>query len=145
VFAAVNESVWEHLKLVFWPSLFWAILETKKLQKNASEYWSAKGYGFLVAPVLIIAIFYTYTAVIGHNILILDIGTFIIAIVLGQLATAKLLNAKSTIFLGRGIGLGLLLCQLAAYSIFTFYPPEFFLFEDSRNGTSGIPIHSTRH
>jgi len=27
IIAAVNESTWEHLKLGFWPLLFWGILE----------------------------------------------------------------------------------------------------------------------
>ena len=27
VFSAVNESVWEHLKLAFWPSLIWILIE----------------------------------------------------------------------------------------------------------------------
>ena len=27
LFAAVNESVWEHLKLAFWPSLTYALIE----------------------------------------------------------------------------------------------------------------------
>ena len=139
IIAAVNESVWEHLKLAFWPGLFWAILEANKFQTTALKFWSVKGYGLLVAPGLIIVVFYSYTALLGRNVLIVDIVTFIIAIVLGQIVTAKLLSAKSIHFLARVVGLVLLLCQLGMYSTFTFYPPPYAFFEDSRDGTIGIP------
>jgi hypothetical protein len=78
--AAVNESVWEHVKLAFWPGLLWALIEFCVLRSNTSEFWSAKGYGLLVAPTLIVVMFYSYTALLGRNILVLDIATFMIAI-----------------------------------------------------------------
>jgi len=137
--AAVNESVWEHLKLAFWPGLLWSLIEFCIFRSHTSTFWSAKAYGLLVAPTLIVAIFYSYTAVLGRNILVFDIATFVIAIALGQLATAMILSTKAPSVFMRGIGLSLLICQLAAYSTFTFYPPPFSLFEDSRNSTSGIP------
>lgn len=106
----------------------------------SSKFWDAKGYGLLVAPILIIIIFYGYTAILGRNILALDIATFMIAIVIGQLVTAKLLTGNLMPVLVRRIGVCLLLSQIVAYGTFTFYPPPFPLFIDSRNGTSGIPV-----
>ncbi len=138
--APVNESVWEHFKLVFWPGVFWALVEYAACRPSAREFWSAKGYALLVAPFLIAGLFYGYTAVLGRNILALDIGTFVVAVVIAQLASAYLINAHIQPAWGRLVGIGLLLCQLAAYASFAFYPPPLGLFEDGRRGTRGIAL-----
>jgi hypothetical protein len=137
--APVNESVWEHFKLVFWPALLWALLENAALELDARAFWSAKGYALLIAPILIVIIFYGYTAVLGRNFLAMDIATFVIAVVAAQSASAQLVKANLQTRRAHLIGIGLLLCQFAAYSTFTFYPPSLGLFEDGRNGIRGIP------
>ena len=141
--APVNESVWEHFKLAFWPALLWALSENAMRQLNARAFWSAKGYALLVTPILIAIIFYGYTAVLGQNIFALDIAAFVIAVAAAQLASAQLLKANIHNRRGRSIGISLLLCQFVAYSTFTYYPPPLGLFEDGRNGTRGIPSKAT--
>ena len=142
--AAVNESVWEHLKLAFWPSLAWSVIGYAALRPEPSRYWPAKGISLLIAPSLIILIFYTYTAFVGRNLLALDIATFVIAIVAGQIGSAMLTRANAWPRYAIATGHVLLVCQLIAYSTLTFYPPPHSLFEDSRNGTRGIPTAGTR-
>ena len=137
--APVNESVWEHFKLVFWPALLWALLEYAALELDARIFWSAKGYALLVSPILIVIVFYSYTAVLGRNILALDIATFLVAVVATQVASARLAKANLRQRWVCSIGIGLLLCQFVAYSAFTFYPPPLGVFEDGRNGIRGIP------
>ena len=137
--AAVNESVWEHLKPVFWPSLLWALLEYFVLRLGVQNFWAAKGLALLVAPTVIVIIFYGYTSLLGRNVLALDIATFVIAIVIGQLSSALLVKSELKFDWVRSTGGILLAIQLAAYSSFTFYPPAFGVFEDSRNGIRGIP------
>jgi uncharacterized protein DUF6512 len=137
--APVNESVWEHFKLAFWPALLWAFLENATRELNVRAFWSAKGYALLVIPILIATIFYGYTAVLGRNILALDIATFVIAVVATQLVSAQLLKANIHTRWRRSIGISLLLCQFIAYCTFSYYPPPLGLFQDGRNGTRGIP------
>jgi len=136
--AAVNESIWEHLKLAFWPGLLWAAIERPNLHLKPSEFWAAKGIALLVPPAAIIAIFTTYTGILGENILFLDIATFVVAIVLGQVVSIWLLRIPSSLSFRR-LGHLLLGLQLVAYSTLTFFPPRLDLFMDSRNGTYGIP------
>jgi hypothetical protein len=142
--AAVNESVWEHLKLAFWPGLFWALVEKRYLGLNAWRFWAAKGLSLLIAPLLIILIFYGYTSLIGTNLLAIDIATFVIAVTFSQLASAWLLQSQTFGSTLQRTGIVLLACQLAAFSTFTFLPPPLPLFEDSRNGTRGIPTDFER-
>ena len=139
VFAAVNESIWEHLKLAFWPGLLWAAVTFRAVGVSVSENLSIKCITLLLTAFLIVGIFVSYTHILGRNILILDIGTFALAVFIGQVASALLIIRRVNNRELARLGLALLFVQLAAYSLFTFYPPDLWLFLDSRTGTVGIP------
>ncbi len=143
-FAAVNQSIWEHLKLAFWPGFLWAAIERPNLVVGRSDFWAAKGIALLVAPVTIVLIFTTYTGILGRNILYLDIGTFIVAVALGQLVSAWLIGLGPKSPVPRRLGHLLLGLQVLAYSTLTFFPPKVDLFMDHRNGTYGIPAQEDR-
>jgi hypothetical protein len=142
--AAVNESIWEHLKLAFWPGLAWAALESRRLGLRPYDFWAAKGIALLVAPILIVVIFVSYTNILGRNILALDIGTFVIAVIAGQAISAWLLVLAP----GRGnlrkAGCVLLACQVIAYATLTYFPPRLPLFMEMRSGVYGIPATGAR-
>lgn len=136
--AAVNESIWEHLKLAFWPGLLWAAIERARMRPVPNGFWATKGLALVVPPVLIVAIFSTYTALLGRNLFALDIGTFVAAVVAGQLVSTLLLMAGTA----RGVlavtGRIALAVQALAFATLTYYPPAFGIFVDSRNGLRGI-------
>ncbi len=138
--AAVNESVWEHLKLAFWPGVFWAFLPNALTKTLSLDRISAKGVSLLLTAIFIVVIFTTYTYFLGRNFLILDIGTFVFAVVAGQGLSAWLMSGKFANSLISRIGISLFSIQLVAYSLFTFFPPNHWLFIDNRTGLSGIPI-----
>ncbi len=142
--AAVNESVWEHLKLAFWPMLLWAIVEFAALRPSTARFWAAKGFALLAAPALIVGIFYGYTSVLGRNLLVLDIATFVVAVIAGQSLSAFLIHAGRPMGRMRLFGLGLLACQLVAYSTWTYFPPPGALFIEERSGLSGIVLEHGR-
>ena len=137
--AAVNESIWEHLKLAFWPGLFWALLPRPALDPVLPMRLATKGYSLLVTAAVIVIVFKTYTAILGRNLLFLDIGTFVLAVLVGQTVSAllEIRNPRNAAFLT--IGLALLVMQIIAYGSFTFHPPDHWLFTDSRNGLQGLP------
>lgn len=137
VFSAVNESVWEHLKLGFWPALAFTLLEFKFL-KLASNFWLAKTVGVYVIPATIVGIFYSYTAVVGESILAIDILSFVVAVVVGQLVSYKLLTGKTLPSYLAKISLMALFLLGLAFVLFTFYPPQFGLFQDPITGGYGI-------
>jgi len=138
IVAATNESIWEHLKLAFWPSLVWALIESRRVGLPAQSYWAAKGVSFLVAPIVIVVVFQSYTAILGRNLLVLDIGTFVVAVVLGQLGSIWLLTRRPVVKPAAWVGIALLLCQLAAFSLLTYVPPNHPLFIDPRSGAHGL-------
>ena len=79
------------------------------------------------------------SVILGRNLLFLDIGTFVLAVLVGQTVSAllEIRNFQNSAFLT--IGLALLVMQIIAYGSFTFHPPDHWLFTDSRNGLLGLP------
>lgn len=137
--AAVNESIWEHLKLAFWPGLFWALLPQKDCGLHMRGRLAVKGATLALTAILIVVVFKSYTAILGRNLLLLDIGTFVLAVFAGQIVAAWLAIRELRGPGVRTLGLALLSIQLLAYGFFTFYPPDFWLFVDGRNGIRGLP------
>lgn len=137
--AAVNESIWEHLKLAFWPGLFWGAIMPLPVGLRRRDALAAKGVSLLVTSVLIVAVFTSYKALLGDNLLILDIGTFIAAIVAGQLLSAWVLSHRTWQRVA-WIGLVLISVQTVAFGIFTFLSPDHWLFIEESSGIRGIPV-----
>lgn len=141
IVAAVNESVWEHLKLAFWPAIVWALVVRRLAQPPVAAYWLAKALGLLAVPLTVVVLYYSYKALLDRNILALDIGIFLVAVAVGQLTAAVLLGSlerRPAAWL-HPLGSVLLLVQVLAYSLFTYLPPPFVLFEEERSGRYGIP------
>jgi hypothetical protein len=90
LFTPVNESPWEHMKLVFFPMLFYSLFAGRRLHQNYPCIASALCAGILLATFCIPVIFFTYTGIIGHDIFILDLITFIVSVLLGFYAAYRL-------------------------------------------------------
>jgi len=138
VFSAVNESVWEHLKLGFWPAIVFALIEFKYLKKTTSNLLFAKTISIYLIPIIIMVIFYSYTTVLGESILVIDILSFIIAVIVGQLVSYRLLTGKTLPYNLDMVSLVALILLGLAFVLFTFYPPQLALFQDPLTGGYGI-------
>ena len=136
-FSAVNESVWEHLKLPFWPSLLWVLIEMYPLRKIAGNFFAAKATGTVIMVVLIPVVFYSYTA-FTEEILAVDIATFMIAVIIGQIASFKLFKQGKHSKPTEIIAIIVLALLAILFITFTFYPPHFPIFRDSNTGGYGI-------
>ena len=138
-FSAVNESIWEHLKLVFYPMLIAMIIEYFFVKKDVNNYIEAKTIGIFTAIFFIIVSFYTYSGIIGTSVIVIDILIFIISIILGEYAAYRLMKRKdeSTV-LTTSLSIIILLFLLLCFIIFTYVPPEVNLFRDITTGIYGI-------
>ena len=136
--AAVNESVWEHLKLAFWPIILFALIEYKYIKKEESNFGLAKAAASYVAPILIVIIFYTYTAIIGMHLLLMDILTFIVAVFVAQLINYKLLISRELPNYTKIISMVFIIVLAFIFVLFTYLPPHLPIFRDSTTGFYGI-------
>jgi hypothetical protein len=128
-FSAVNESTWEHLKMVFWPGFIFMLIEYTYLRGSVNNYFIAKTVGLFVMPLVIAIGWYAYTPFTGKSIFPLDLALFYLAVAVGQIISYKILTApkmKPEIHSAAVAGFAVL---LVVFSLFTFYPPRIFLFE----------------
>jgi hypothetical protein len=135
--SAVNESVWEHLKIAFWPAFVWGIIEFFTIRKKVKNFFFAKAVSFLLIPVIIVAVFYSYTYFIGSSILAVDITTFFVSIAVAQIVGYRLMLIRKSYPALNILGAVLIIVMLAAFSWLTFHPPKIFLFKDPE-GNYGI-------
>jgi hypothetical protein len=138
-FSAVNESVWEHLKLAFWPALFLTVIEYPQLRKAANNFFTAKAIGAYLMVTMIPLVFYSYTAFSGKSIFAIDISSFVVAVIIGQFLSYKLLTHRQQPGNLNKIAVGAIILLALAFIVFTYYPPQLQIFKDSLTGKYGIP------
>ena len=138
-FSAVNESVWEHLKLVFYPMLIAAILEYFFVKDVSNNYVEAKTIGIFTAICFIIVSFFTYSGIIGTSIIVIDILIFIISIIWGEYVAYRLMKRENeSTVTTESLSIIILVFLLLCFIIFTYLPPEVNLFRDVTTGIYGI-------
>ena len=80
LFAPVNESTWEHMKLLYFPMLLYCAAEYFFLAGHYQRLIRADLAGILAGTWLIPVAFYTYTGILGFHTLTLDILTFLFSV-----------------------------------------------------------------
>lgn len=141
-FSAVNESVWEHLKLVFYPMLLMGIINYFLLKGQVNNYIEARAIGIFVAISFIIVFFFTYVGILGTNFFILDILSFVLSVILGEWVSYKLMTRENeSNIVTKVLSFLILIFFLFCFIIFTYNPPKVNLFKDPR-GTYGIEKYS---
>ncbi len=137
-FSAVNESTWEHMKILFVPMFIFAIIESKYLKGYYENFWSSKLIGILIGLVLMPVIFYTYTGVFGKSIDFINIAIFFICAAAAYFIETVLLKNKATLSLSPKVSFAFICVIAAAFIVATFIQPDIPLFIDSSTGKSGI-------
>lgn len=129
LFTPINESIWEHMKLLFFPMLLYALFINAKFHKKYSCISSALCFGISIGTLLIPVFFYAYTAILGKDLFFMDIGIFILSILIAFRLSYKLtlscrLESNALLFCT-------VVCILfVCFMVFTYYPPEFQIFKD---------------
>jgi hypothetical protein len=137
IIAAVNESTWEHLKLAFWPALVWFLIEIFYIRKTSNNFYFAKAISILLIPVSITVLFYVYTAFM-EDMLAIDLTIFVVAVIIGQGVSYKILKVKPLPRWTNVTGTALLVLMTIVFSTLTYYAPELGIFRDPVNGGYGI-------
>ena len=123
----INESTWEHMKLCFFPMLLYSFYMNRKLEREYPCITSALLCGILLGTCLIPVIFYTYSGVLGHNLLPLDIATFALSVLAGFKAAYSLsLSCRANSH--RAILKLFVFMLTIGFFLFTYHPPDIGLF-----------------
>ena len=128
-FSAVNESTWEHLKMVFFPGLVFALIQYTYVRDVVNNYIIAKVAGLLIMPLVITVGWYIYAPILGRSYYPADLLLFYLAVFIGQLISYRLLSRPQVEKKFTQAALVIFFILFAAFSTFTFFPPNIFLFE----------------
>ncbi len=128
-FFPINESTWEHMKLCFFPMLFYSFYMNRKIRHDYPCISSALLSGILLSTFLVPVIFYTYSGILGHNVLILDIATFIASVLLAFAAVYKFSLSRRLVPYRRILQLSVFTLAVCFF-LFTYYPPDIGIFTD---------------
>ena len=137
LFSAVNESIWEHMKLLYVSLLVFALVQSFFF-RDFPRFWRVKLAGTVAGLLLIPALFYLYNGAIGTSPDWLNISFFFLSAAAVFLLEWHLFGqggrSSGTSRLSQAIllGIGVL------FGVFTYVTPHLPLFRDPLTGTYGI-------
>lgn len=141
LFSAVNESVWEHLKLPFFPALALTVYQYARIRKTYPNLLYGKAVGIISMPAIIVAGFYAYEAVFHSSNLAYDIGLFIASVAAGQSISYRI-TLKHGAKAFNPAPVAVLAVAALLFFVFTYTPPELDLFRDPLTGEYGVHAHA---
>jgi len=136
-FSGVNESTWEHMKLLFWPMLIFAVVESFFFRER-EDFWCVKLRGILLGLSLIPILFYTYNGVIGHSPDWINIAIFFVSAASVYIYEAIRFKKEPIPCKNSWLPIAVIAVIASLFVIFTFFTPEIGIFEDPLTKTFGI-------
>lgn len=135
--SGINESTWEHMKLLFWPMFIFAIVQSFFF-RDREDFWCVKLRGIIFGLVLIPVIFYTYNGVVGRSPDWINIAIFFISAAIAYIYETRLFISEKLRCRSPKWAI-ITLCSIALlFIIFTFLTPEIGIFKDPLTETYGI-------
>lgn len=120
LYSAISESVWEHLKLLFFPALAYTIWEYLWIGHRKNGYVLVRAKAVLLGMLTIPILFYTYSGIAGQHFLSVDLLIFFI----GTAVTAWY-TWRRVPYASGGDWVGVLLFAIIAvcFGVFSLFPP----------------------
>ncbi len=135
-FSSINESTWEHMKLLFWPLFLFAIVGSFFFRVR-EDFWCVKLQGILLGLVLIPVLFYTYNGVIGPSPSWVNIAIFFVSAAASYYWETRQFGKGTTKCRSPKLVIAILCGIAVLFVVFTFATPELAVFRDPVTGTFG--------
>jgi hypothetical protein len=138
-FFAVNESIWEHMKLLSTAVLIWMAVDYFLSDKSMRPcFFAVRAVALPIALVFIPLVFYFLKGAFDLESVFVDIALFFAACILYQ-SIAMHLEVKCAVLLKHPwAGILALSIVFLIFVVFTFIPPHLPLFKDMPTGLYGI-------
>ncbi len=134
--SGINESTWEHMKLLFVP-LFLCALVQRRFCRDCADFWSVKLRGIVMGLALIPVLFYTYNGAVGKSPDWVNIGIFFVAAAMAFWLETRLFRQGNVVSPAPHISFTLICLIGVLFVVFTFIPPHIPLFQDPLTHTYG--------
>jgi len=137
-FSAVNESVWEHVKIIFFPFVILSFIEYFIVKPSLKRFLVAKTAASVFIVLITIVFFYTYSGILGYEVLAVDIASAVAWAILAFVISYKLYISKRNLEKYYPEAVIVLIVLVAMMILFTYFPPKIQLFLDTESGLYGI-------
>lgn len=127
LFCPINESVWEHLKLLFFPFLFITAIQWYRQKPPLLPFFYHRFLGILCGLLTTVVLFYTYTGVIGRHFLVIDLLIFAFSVIVSFCASRYFFR-KCTLVPSQAIIFSLWIAAALFFFVFSCFPPNIPLF-----------------
>jgi len=140
IFFPVNESIWEHQKLLFTSVVFYGIIDYIILNRFKIKY-NNFFISLLVSSITIIPIFLCMYLPLYYKMgpkMFLNIGIMTLAIIISQVISYHILKTKDNCNIGNIISIILIIISYIVLGYLTYNPPKEELFFDTQDEKYGI-------
>ena len=137
LFSGVNESTWEHMKLLFFPMFIFAVIQSLFF-KDRTDFFCVKLRGILIGQLLIPVIFYTYNGTFGKSPDFVNIAIFFISAAAAYFYEARKFEKNDLEGCSQILSLLIMIFIAVLFVLFTFCPPKLPIFCDPVTGMYGI-------
>ena len=128
-FFPINESIWEHLKLLFYPTLIFSAVDYLLQKEKTQNYIPATVIALLFGMVFIVVTHYVYYGIIGRNIDFINILLYFISVAVMLIKKAKIIKSEKysyKFFNSFFISVTLIIALL--FAVFSVNPPPLGIF-----------------
>lgn len=140
IFFPVNESIFEHMKIIFTATCFYGIIDYILLKKNNIKF-SNFPFQLFFTSFISIPIYLIMYLPIRHLIgeyLVISITLLLITYIISQVISYHILSAKPIPYLN-SLAAPLIIITYIIFIILTYFPPKNFFFYDTTTKSYGIP------
>lgn len=135
-FSGVNESTWEHMKLLYFPMLLFTLVQSFFF-RSYRAFPCVKLKSTLLGLALIPVIFYTYNGVIGKSPDWVNIAIFFISAAVAYIYETRALSDNSTACRRPTLAWTILIFIAVLFIFFTFKTPHIAIYKDPLSGKYG--------
>ena len=135
LFFSVNESPWEHLKLIFFPFLAFTVYTAVKFRQDKFNVFFSNCAAVYLGMWSTLSYFYTFTSIIGEISEFINISSFIIGVAIAFIISYFLINNSIGKGMPNSFATVVFIITAFVFFLFTFKPPYIPLFIDPQTKT----------
>lgn len=135
LFNPVNDSVWEHLKLMFFPFLLWWIviylIKNRKYDIPLNSWIESAAVSLVAAPFSVVLLFYGYKGALGIESVFIDILLAFISYYIALCVASHFLEYSVPNKCAAIVSVIIIVIIFAAFIVFTINPPRLPIFSSN--------------
>ena len=135
IFTPISESIFEHLKLSFYPMLLWwfvsFLIISEKQKISAPKWFVACTVSLILSTIIIVALYYINTGAFGLHSLALDIFSLFLGVLISQFIGLHIYKYKNANIYDLYTAISIIFVIILLFTFFTFCPPNYPIFYDN--------------